>query len=331
MATVALNSTGIVVSSFHLIWRSHTDSMTLRVPDSWQVHRRRWKLLGSRSMDVSHQIAEPVTVYCNESDAGISQKPLQGTPQRNGSMNQVNPYKSLPPPPIDKIPGYREHGRNKSRYSIFPTKQSTRELLHARPSIYEDEALLIPPRPAFAFQHQRNSSDVTHATVQIGLRLSNLDPPSEPDLLDRRSELRPPDSLLRIPREHSGLREVTNRHSADSLDVPVTFRDSADERSTTEGEPVLHDPSSSLQSPPRSAPKKPLDRSATMKSLPRDPPLVDQGPQADQPEKDVEIGLDDGTTSLSSSRPSNDQWPLRKSLGVRLPKRTYQPEKETWI
>jgi hypothetical protein len=336
MATVALNTTGIIMSFLHLILRSHGDSMIIRAPDSWQGHRR-WKLFSSRSMNVGYQIAEPVVMY---SDAGQSQKALHGTPQRSDTVNKANPHKSLPPPPILKIPGYGGHGRKKSQYSIFPTKESTRQLLHARPSIYEDEDLLIPPRPLFSFQHQRNSSDVTHATVQIGLRLSNIDPPPpEVDLLDRRSDLHP-HSFLKVPRERSGLREVTNHFSAASLDVPVTFRDSGSQRST-EADYHLQGPSSSLRGPPHSptaadAPKRPVDLLATMKSLPRHPPVVYRGPQTDQQEKDVENGSDDiptlsSSSSSSSSPPNNDQWPLREPIHVILPKRTYQPEKETWI
>jgi hypothetical protein len=73
-----------------------------------------------------------------------------------------------------------------------------------------------------------------------------------------------------------------------------------------------------------------------MKSLPRHPPVVYRGPQTDQQEKDVENGSDDIPTLssllLSSSLPpNNDQWPLREPIHVILPKRTYQPEKETWI
>lgn len=163
MAIVSINVIGIVVSFFQLLFRSYTECMTIRYSESWKTGLKR---------KISSPIVIPRDEYplFNDSSNGMQ----KGTNTRRG---RIDIDKSLPPTPtIKQKPNINDDNDRKTSYSIFPTKASARKPKYPASSIYEDDISLIPPRAAFA-AHNRNSSDVSHATVQIGFRLSNLDPP----------------------------------------------------------------------------------------------------------------------------------------------------------
>ncbi|KAL1964246.1 hypothetical protein VTN77DRAFT_7204 [Rasamsonia byssochlamydoides] len=326
MATVALNVFGIVNSFLHLLLRSNADSMAICPVESWQGNRK-WTFFGSNALDFGQHITSPVTL------ADHRKTDLQSLPSRSPSKkdnsegdtesnassklkpNRPNPYKSLPPPPRLVERGPPKHSRKRSQYSVFPTEESTRQLrplhlLHPPSSISEavDENMLHPPRAPFANSHHRHSSDVSSATVQIGLRLSNISIPAIRSSTQRSQYLAAP----------SGLREELrlSANSAHSLDVPVTLR------SPTDKVPESWVQTSGTQDSNAKAPepsrKKTISRSATMKELPPHPPLDFKVKQA---ERDLESG-----SEIESSAQQNEQWPLRNSQDILLPKKAYQPE-----
>ena len=87
-----------------------------------------------------------------------------------------------------------------SRYSIFPTRASQRPVSWSTiPTRSDHESVQLPP-PLFASQYQRNNSDGSSATVQIGFRLSESGD----------EEINPPNSLI-SPRQ-------------DMLDSPTVLR-----------------------------------------------------------------------------------------------------------
>lgn len=98
-----------------------------------------------------------------------------------------------PPEPTQKPSNHAP----KSSYSLFPgssniSNAKAPSLLPA--AAYDPEAkdttasssMLKPPDPIHGFRHRRDSSLASHTTVQIGLRLSNVDdmPPQDPSAQD---------------------------------------------------------------------------------------------------------------------------------------------------
>jgi hypothetical protein len=354
MATVGFNIFGLVNSFFHLLLRSNADSMAIRPPaSSWQGNLK-WKFFGSNALgtgDTRPAILQP--------DASIPELPpsplkkdnigeLDATNERNAS-NRADPHKSLPPPPQLAVPGTAKHSRKRSQYSVFPTEASGRQLLRPSSSIYEtnDDNTLRPPRAPFARSHQRHSSNVSTATVQIGLRLSNVSVPPGMRGSNSKSQYQP--LSPRGPRGPSALREEPMRLSAQSLDVPVTLRSPTSDKSSIAA--TERSPQKTFVTSPRGnaargpSAKKTIDRSATMKSLPPHPPLgfdivkksdtdVEKGTGAASSPRNARRN-DQASASGPQLSPSQDElWPLRGSQDILLPRKTYKPGENSgmgWI
>ncbi|KKA19947.1 hypothetical protein T310_6061 [Rasamsonia emersonii CBS 393.64] len=325
MATIALNVFGIVNSFFHLLLRSNADSMAIRPPaTSWQGNRK-WKFFGSNALDIGHHITSPVALPDDSATVSRSSSKRDKSDVEAAGQSKPDANKSLPPPPLLTVP---KHYQKRSQYSVFPTKESTRQLLrplHPPSSIYEDdENLLRPPEAPFA-SHQRHSSGVSMATVQIGLRLSNVSIPAM--RLSNQKFYRPASPLTLGP---SGLREESIRLSAQSLDVPVTLRSPTSEPNSVPEiwvqKTEVTDDSTAKAKP---SVKKPIDRSATMKDLPPHPPLEFKSNKTKQAEKVLE-----SRPTTASSSAQTEQWPLRNSQDILLPKKAYRPNENSrdgWI
>lgn len=328
MATVALNVFGIVNSFFHLLLRSNADSMAIRPPaTSWQGNRK-WKFFGSNALDIGHHIISPVAWPDDRKTVSQSSSKRDKSGVDVASQRKPDAYnKSLPPPPLLTVPKYSQ---KRSQYSVFPTKESTRQLLrplHPPSSIYEDdENWLRPPEAPFA-GHQRHSSGVSMATVQIGLRLSNV---SIPAMRSSSQKVYRPGSPF--PHGPSGLREESIRLSVQSIDVPVTLRSPTSEKNSGIPEIWIQKAEAMDDSTAKAKPsvKKPINRSATMKDLPPHPPLdFKSNTKTKQAEKVTE-----SRPGTASSAAQTEQWPLRNSQDILLPKRAYRPNEnglDGWI
>lgn len=312
MATVSINVIGMIISFFQLLFRSYTEPMTIRYWESSHNYR----LKNGLKRKISSPIAIPQDEYPLFDDSINSMH--KGTNTRRGFFNRMDVDKSLPPTPtIRQKPNGKDDHSRKTSYSIFPTKASARKPKYPVSSIYEDDIFLVPPRPAFA-AHNRNSSDVSHATVQIGFRLSNLDPP--PSGLENRGPssaatasrtfsrfLAPPPFSISNPNSN-------NHISTTSLDVPVTLRSPATERpNVTFPSPTVASPSR-LRSSTLPAPTQSITSSGA-----RSPGVYRK---LDDLQKLLEVDLQAAQKAAADS----EAWPLRDSLPGLLPKSTYRPE-----
>jgi hypothetical protein len=312
MAMVSINVIGIVVSFFQLLFRSYTECMTIRCSKSSRDYR--WK--NGLKRKISSPIAIPQDEYPLFDDSINSMH--KGTSTRNGYFNRMDIDKSLPPTPtIKQKPNSKDDTNRKTSYSIFPTRASARKPKYPVSSIYEDDIFLVPPRPAFA-AHNRNSSEVSHATVQIGFRLSNLDPPP------LGMETRDPSSAATASRTFSRFlapppfsfsNSKSNNHiSATSLDVPVTLRSPATERPNVTFPSAAASSSSRLRSSTLPTPSQSITSSGARS------PAVYQ--KLDDLQKLLEVDLQ----AAQKAAVDSEAWPLRDSLPGLLPKSTYHPD-----
>ncbi|KUL82084.1 hypothetical protein ZTR_09764 [Talaromyces verruculosus] len=316
MAMVSINVIGIVVSFFQLLFRSYTEWMTIRYSESSRKYR--WK--NGLKRQISSPIAIPQDEYSLFDDSIHSTH--KDTNTRRGYFNRMDIDKSLPPTPtIRQKPNTDNDTNRKISYSIFPTKASARKPKYPASSIYEDDILLIPPRPAFA-AHNRNSSEVSHATVQIGFRLSNLDPRP----LSSGMENREPSSAATASRTFSRFlapppfsisNPNSNNHiSTTSIDVPVTLRSPATERPnvTFPSPTAAVSPPSRLRSSTLPTPSQSITSSGA-----RSPAVYRK---LDDLQKLLEVDLQ----AAQKAAADNEAWPLRDSLPGLLPKSTYRPD-----
>ncbi|OKL56945.1 hypothetical protein UA08_07918 [Talaromyces atroroseus] len=228
-----------------------------------------------------------------------------------GFVNTMNIDKSLPPTPTsNKFPNQTDGGH----YSNFPAKLSTHRAKYPASSIYEDDDILLaPPQPPFAAAHNRNPSNVSYATVQIGLRLSNLDSPATPYELASSSSVLSPGNLCAS--QASWAQDAMCNVSTTSLDVPVAFSSPAMKT------PIF--PPSRLRSstmPASSTNTIPIGIGTTQKySSPSSSPAVYKNLDDLQRLLDMDLKVAQQAAATFQNRP----WPLQPII---LPK-TYYPDK----
>lgn len=346
MAIVSINVIGIIASFFQLLFRSYTESMTIRYSES--SRNRRW------GKGLKRQISSPIAIPSQEEsllfdDSFNSME--RSINSRAGSV-KVDTDKSLPPTPPSIIQPPKDEANKKTSYSIFPTKASARMPKHPVSSIYDDDddIFLIPPRPAFAAHHHRNSSDVSHATVQIGFRLSNLDPPPR---VSKMGGNREPSSAATASRTFSrflapplpppfstSTRPNANNHiSTTSIDVPVTLRSPATEQpphlpfppvTITPAAPTS--PSTPSIPPMPSLPSSPSPAASRLRSstIPAPAQPITSGgarsPAVYKKLDDLQKLLETDLQAAQQAAADSGAWPLRDSLPDLLPKSTYRPE-----
>lgn len=145
------------------------------------------------------------------------------------------------PEPSRQIPNHAP----KSSYSLFPG--STNSLSSAKPpsrlqeAVYDPEAketmaapsMLKPPAPIHGFRHRRDSSLASHTTVQIGLRLSNVEdmPPVDPKYLaDANKEVHSLECPHVMAKMANG---VTPKRPSPLMNVSMRSSDSSDDGTST--------------------------------------------------------------------------------------------------
>lgn len=321
--------------------------MAIRPMSSGWSNNRGWRFFGSSDLDMSDHIAGPVVLERENSLkrlVGEKKSPLD--PENGATEFQRYPQKAvnarpLSPPELSKIqPSLAPSSRKRSNYSLYPAQGSDRS--RSPTSVYaDDDGPLAPPRPSFFRRHRRDSSELSTATVQIGLRLSHSALTavghSGRDSVHRITSTATdhPGKSTTLP---SSLRTELQRPSTgDSMELPIQMRipTSNDESknllspvSNTSMEREYTDLLSSLA---RKESQRKLDRAAKMKTLPPIPgtPLV---LGETQEESDTQPNPQEGRSS--EDQPSKEQgWPLRQPSGVLLPNAAYKPpsKDDGWI
>lgn len=205
IADIALNLPGIVNAMLHILLVNNYDRMAIQSRRDTPKKMGEVQLLRSTEYDL--EAVTPVSPKLGPS--GLSDLALIGadngrTASRPNTLgtrhtnSQVRLPRSSSFAELPKSP--QREMRNQSRYSIFPTRASQRPVSWSTiPTRSDHESVQLPP-PLFASRFQRNNSDGSTATVQIGLRLSDTgqEESSLPDpLLIPRQEMWDAPSVLR--------------------------------------------------------------------------------------------------------------------------------------
>lgn len=366
VASVALNIFGLINLFLHLLLRSNSDNMALRPIQTPWVQRKEWRFFGASDLEVGQHIESPTVPERNGSLRRLVYE-KEGSPfspkseRTMQSKSAADARKSLPLAPLASqatiAPSFR-HSRKKSAYSLFPVEGA--ELKRVASSIYADINTnnLMPPRPALFRNHKRDSSDLSSATVQIGLRLSNVATPTiAHDVGVERSS-----SLSRRP---SHLNQELHRESDRSLELPIQIKETpAVEKPNPMGRSqagVLERDSSRDYTPLASWSQRSDSlkrqsrreswlraREARMKTLPPIPatptniqPTNIQPANVIQSPELKQSGSWRGSKVQTVGSKIRPEWPLplRESIvpaGLLLPNRTYQPNQpgqphRSWI
>lgn len=209
MATVVLNLSGLMNGLLHLFLRSNTSTTSFGPKHGrhWAPDKHEIRLWGPNELAFTNHLADPVSgprspdSFSSEMVRSESQTNLVGVEKISMDSIFSPPFdapgtKSSPSPStaqMKKLPALNEaskesersskyHSRKQS-YSLFPieaTKSPSRPN-DTMVSIYDIADLAPPPKIQFGGKsHKRDSSVVSSATVQIGLRLSHA-PDCEPE------------------------------------------------------------------------------------------------------------------------------------------------------
>ncbi|KAF6836278.1 hypothetical protein CPLU01_03776 [Colletotrichum plurivorum] len=211
IASVVANVSGLMTGGLHLFLRSNTLS-TIGPRDKWESERiklkagiRVWAPNGDD--DYGNHMMNPVgrarsRQRMGSTDSLVPEKEEEARIESpSGSPTYANPLRSnavypKPAPSPVRVPEPAQvstyqtpkaHARKRS-YSLFPSDNnvSTKSITLLPATTYspaskmvdDDDIFLLRPPPSIhpqGFRHRRDSSLASSATVQIGLRLSNVD------------------------------------------------------------------------------------------------------------------------------------------------------------
>ncbi|KAH8594620.1 hypothetical protein B0O99DRAFT_171369 [Bisporella sp. PMI_857] len=215
MATVVLNLSGLMSGLLHLFLRSNTATTSFgpKGGRSWDLKKHEIRMFGPNELAYGNHLVDPVSGPRSPYEVAaksLSQTNLIGYAGREKSMeslrssppirspiqyspmkaNEVVGIQNMPKvtTPIAELPARAtnavQYGHvRKQSYSLFPNGPSgTRQ----EPTSVYDISDLLPPPDVFGSKskgHRRDSSCISSATVQIGLRLSAFAiSPSEEDI-----------------------------------------------------------------------------------------------------------------------------------------------------
>ncbi|UQC82722.1 uncharacterized protein CLUP02_08212 [Colletotrichum lupini] len=210
IASVVANVSGLLTGGLHLFLRSNTlSTIGPRQSDKWELERNKLKAgirVYNGDDDYENHMMNPVgwarslrrmdstdsLVPEKEEEARIespSGSPTYANPLRQNAVWQParSPLRTPEPAQVSTYQVPKAHARKRS-YSLFPSEQNnnTKSITLLPAKTYapgaripdEDEMLLLRPPPSLhpqGIRHRRDSSLASSATVQIGLRLSNVD------------------------------------------------------------------------------------------------------------------------------------------------------------
>ncbi|KAF1833121.1 hypothetical protein BDW02DRAFT_394790 [Decorospora gaudefroyi] len=221
IAEVSLFSSGMFIAFFHLFLRTNATRMVIRPIEEMKAptKQQRPKIRFFGPSDLEIQISGPLALQTTQRLSGRQGLIDVGPEKNRGDFDpgyfereerDFSPTSTKPASPIDPtqwpLPPMAEkevtasgHERNKSNYSLFPTRAE--EVPRLPPTVYDPKAkqenlgvpklalrrftqrssitnvseafdFLSKPKLPFGARHQRMQSTDSSATVQIGLRFS---------------------------------------------------------------------------------------------------------------------------------------------------------------
>lgn len=216
-AMVALNSTGLIPGILHLFCRSKADWTMIQVSERSRWLRKRAFEAPTPDTSICVYMDSPVSVQYEQSPTRTNdpeknlisppiRKPLPKSFKAQYADRTVPPQpcmKEVRPPSKANLTHHSKNSKNRIQYSLFPTPPPLLSIHRDSVSTTFSEGTIEAPKPLFANQRDLDrQSNVTSATVEIGLRLSYpvraLDPIEQSPIgraLD--SPFRSPPPLLR--------------------------------------------------------------------------------------------------------------------------------------
>ncbi|KAL8778205.1 MAG: hypothetical protein Q9213_007513 [Squamulea squamosa] len=306
VAEVSLNLYGLVALVLHMSLRSNADRMAIQPLEATRPAKKRLRLFGPSNLEITMHMTSPVLLGKEEGryaddDHGLmtglrtDSSPTASELERQDSsnadfMNQiVAEYLSpvRPPPQVSLSPCTPRKGSN---YSIFPTFRSAmlRTSMSTTFSEDEDAQSLQLPKPLAPFNHKREISEQTSATVQIGYRLSNMSDaqplrPLSPTASSCCLPLRGvSDSFMESPPVSplSSRPSMARMRSQDTVILPMQSQ-KHDQHDVSILNFLTPDWDGPRQSSSRATLKR--DRPMTMKALPPIPPIDDSPTPSNHP------------------------------------------------
>lgn len=190
VAEVALNITGIVPAILRVLLRSNANWTMIQAAENYGRKKSQSKARVT-DLDIYDHITSPVSVHTWDTQTLLNDRekkavksfepatPAAVVGPQSSQMKQANGLQSPPPSavpitPPTQIEPMQHENPNRTNYSIFPTHASQMVRQSVSTTFSQGDDDIEPPRPLFACSHKRDYSDQSSATVQIGMRLSNL-------------------------------------------------------------------------------------------------------------------------------------------------------------
>lgn len=212
IAAVAVNTTGLIPAFLYILLRSNADLTMIKACEKpgWS---RKWAIKIPADMDICVYMDLPVSSQSERGHGlfGDNEKLLREPSKKPLATEIQAQYADRPVPPLPataelKLPAKagltRPNNQNRIKYSIFPTPAPAAPRGSVSTTFSEDIEI---PKPLFAQQRELDrQSNVTSATVEIGLRLSyparTLDPIEQSPVTNTSdSPFRSPHPLYGLP------------------------------------------------------------------------------------------------------------------------------------
>jgi hypothetical protein len=308
--------------------------------------------------------------YRTPSKSTISRPPLNSPPSYRAPPIVSASDPLLISPPASQLPPQmlrsetRTQSFNQANYNLFPQPTASIPVIEIDQADTPSKKPAMPHAPFFFNRHKRDASNISSATVQIGMRLSTV--AVEPEIGERvnRTVTYPPvtdnsisnpwrDPSQFIQRSLDGAIgylgppiEMKNR-LRDSSPHEILFRLNSNEELAQEAvhisAPLWPKPLEDLVSPTRRTSSWRRFRDKRMKSLPPVPvtPSIMEPTssyRASFPEphtpasSNFAVRASQERTALSLALKEDEQWPLQGLDKVAVPDRPYIPdENRSWI
>jgi hypothetical protein len=328
-------------------------------------HRAKTPFGPNRAAEKRPILASPPS-YQTPSRPIIAKPPLSSPPSYRPPPIPTANDPLLISPPTFNSPGQKvrfatpSQSFNKANYTAFPQGSEPLPIIAAKPADSILNKPVTAPAPLFSNRHKRNISNMSTATVQIGLRMSTVRASPEiqeninrsftyPPTTDRTKVNEPKEPLPRTQRSLDRPRTLgppieLRRDPRESTPHEILFRLNSNEELSPE--PISTPrtwpkPLEDLVSPSRTMSSWRKVRDKRMKSLPPVPVtpssmqptsgLRASFPEPRSPASQDVIDPEQERTALSLALKEDEQWPL-KGVSMMLPNKSYIPnENRSWI
>jgi hypothetical protein len=306
--------------------------------------------------------------YRTPSKSTISKPPLSSPPSYRAPpiLDAHDPL--LVSPPTFQIPPQVLRSEtsslsfNHAAYSLFPQRSSSIPVIRIDHVDSAKTKSVIPPAPLFSTHHKRDASNVTSATVHIGMRISTVVVKAEAEVGINRAATYPP--TMKSAKDWSDPSHMTQRsldqppktsdalfgikgHSRESSPHEILFRLNSNEELSPKAvhftPSFRHKPFEDLVSPTRRISSWRKFRDRRMKSLPPVPatpstfqPLSGHRASFPEPRTPVSpegpVRISQERAALSVALKEDEQWPIHGIDMVLLPDKSYsQDRNRSWI